>query len=166
MRRLAVYVVLLYLRFFARIALFMHRPKVIGIAGSVGKSSAKYALKAILEKTGRTVSTSGNSETGVPLGILGITLAGYGPIDWLIALLRCPFGVFHLIGASYLIVEMGIDDPRPPKNMEYLLTIVEPDVAVIVTESAAHTMQFEKALSGEEVQGMTAEERRDLLIRR
>ncbi|MEK7584172.1 MAG: Mur ligase family protein [Patescibacteria group bacterium] len=166
MRRLAVHIVLAYLRFFARIALFVHRPKIIGIAGSVGKTSTKYALKAILEKKGKTVITSGNSETGVPLGILGIALGGYSPLHWLIAILRCPFGVFNLIGVSYLIVEMGIDDPCPPKNMEHLLTIVDPDVAVFVTESAAHTMQFEKALTVEEVQGMGPTERRDLLIRR
>ncbi len=165
MRKFAVWFVLYYLRFFARIALFIARPKVIGIAGSVGKTSVKYALAKILGDVGRTLTTSGNSETGVPLGILGIKLAGYRFWNWLSILLQCPFRVWNTLGVNYLIVEMGIDDPDPPKNMAYLLTIVKPDIAVIVTESAAHTEQFEKTLTENEKK-LSAGERRKLLIKR
>ncbi|MBI4090420.1 MAG: hypothetical protein HY422_00145 [Candidatus Komeilibacteria bacterium] len=165
MRQFAIGCVLRYLRFFARSALFIHRPLVFGIAGSVGKTSTKHALYAILKEAGRTVMTKGNSETGVPLGILGIAIEGYRPIDWLMAVLRAPFGIFNLVGVKYLIVEMGIDDPYPPKNMEYLLSIVAPDIGVFVVESAAHTEQFEKTLTAEEKK-LSASERRDLLVRR
>lgn len=165
MRKFAVWFVLYYLRFFARIALFIHRPKVFGIAGSVGKTSTKYALAKILGNVGKTLTTSGNSETGVPLGILGITLKGYSFWNWLSILLQCPLRVWNTVGVNYLVVEMGIDDPDPPKNMAYLLTIVKPDIAVLVTESAAHTEQFEKTLTDNEKK-LSAGDRRELLIQR
>lgn len=165
MRQFAISIVLRYLRFFARLALFIHRPLVFGIAGSVGKTSTKHALYAILKEEGNTIMTKGNSETGVPLGILGIAIEGYRPIDWLMAVIRAPFGIFNCVGVKYLIVEMGIDDPFPPKNMTYLLGIVAPDIGVFVMESAAHTEQFEKTLTDEEKK-LSAPERRDLLVRR
>lgn len=165
MRHVAISIVLAYLRLYAKIALAIHRPLVFGIAGSVGKTSTKHALHAILKDAGRTIMTKGNSETGVPLGILGIAIEGYRPIDWLIAVIRAPFGIFNLISAKYLIVEMGIDDPLPPKNMTYLLSIIAPDIGVFVMESAAHTEQFEKTLSDEEKK-LPSPERRDLLVRR
>ncbi|OGY88997.1 MAG: hypothetical protein A3B30_02810 [Candidatus Komeilibacteria bacterium RIFCSPLOWO2_01_FULL_52_15] len=150
MRQLAIWFVLRYFRFFARIALFVHRPLVLGIAGSVGKTSTKYVLSHILSAAGKTAVTSGNSETGIPLGILGIALHGYSPLQWLLAMALCPFKIFHLRRVKFLVAEMGIDDPYPPKNMTYLLSIVEPDIAVLVTESVAHTMQFDKVLTDAE----------------
>ncbi|MFQ5452483.1 MAG: Mur ligase family protein, partial [Candidatus Paceibacterota bacterium] len=57
-------------------------------------------------------------------------------------LLRAPFGLNFLENIEYLIVEMGIDEPTPPKNMEYLLTIIQPDIAVLLNVSAVHSMQF------------------------
>ena len=38
---------------------------------------------------------------------------------------------------------MGIDSPLPPKNMDYLLTIVKPDIAVVLNVYPVHTMQFD-----------------------
>jgi len=123
---------------------------VIGIAGSVGKSSTKEVLYAILKDHFRTAVTHGNSETGVPLGILGISINDFSLFGWLKVLFKSPFGIFHLRKLPQLIVEMGTDDPFPPKNMDYLLTIVKPDLAIFLNTSAAHTMQFEKALTAEE----------------
>lgn len=152
MKEAAKWIVLLYLRFFAKIALFLHKPTVIGIAGSVGKSSTRNALFAIL-KDHFPSKMIGNSETGIPLGILGITPHGFTPFHWFLMLIATPFGINFLKGTTYLIAEMGIDDPYPPKNMEYLLTIIKPDIAVSLNISATHTMQFEKLLNKKEGHG-------------
>jgi UDP-N-acetylmuramoyl-tripeptide--D-alanyl-D-alanine ligase len=40
------------------------------------------------------------------------------------------------------LVEMGVDEPMPPKNMEYLLTILHPDIGVILNALSVHTQQF------------------------
>ncbi|HXF90717.1 MAG TPA: Mur ligase family protein [Candidatus Nitrosotenuis sp.] len=141
-----MWVVLYYLRFFAKIALIYHRPYIIGVAGSVGKSSTRNALFAAYRDTLKIGVISGNSETGIPLGLLGIELLGYDKKSWLKTLLKCPIKIRNLRKYDYLIVEMGIDDPYPPKNMSYLLTIVKPDLAIDLNATATHTMQFEKLL--------------------
>lgn len=145
-KKILVWTILFYLRFFAKIALSIANPVIIGIAGSIGKSSTRNALHAILKEYKPTKMVWGNSETGIPLGILGIKESGFGKKDWFLMLLKTPFRIFNLKGVELLIVEMGIDDPNPPKNMEYLLTIVKPNIAISLNISATHTMQFEKAI--------------------
>lgn len=144
-RYLALFV-LYYLRFFARRALSKNRPFIIGIAGSVGKSSLRNAIDAILTNNGKTIALSGNSESGIPLSILGLDAHDYSYINWLKNIVRAPFRTSNLLGYKYLIAEMGIDDPNPPKNMDYLLTILKPDIAINLNVSATHTQQFEKAI--------------------
>lgn len=146
-----------YLRFFARKALKKHKPTIIGIAGSVGKSSTAHALFAVL-KNHRPTKLVGNSETGIPLGILGLQPTTYTLFDWLRMLISAPQGVDHLKGTKYLIAEMGIDDPFPPKNMEYLLTILKPDIAIVLNESATHSMQFEKVISDKQKETSSPDE--------
>ena len=147
MRKFLVWFVLYYLRFWAKITLRLHKPYIIGIAGSVGKSSTRNALYAVLKDHFRTKVVSGNSETGVPLGILGLKLPAYKTSDWLKVLWRSPRKINNLKDVQHLIVEMGIDDPHPPKNMEYLLSIVRPDMAIDLNVTATHTMQFEILLT-------------------
>ncbi len=144
MKALLVPFVLRYLRTIARIALSQTRATIIGIAGSVGKTSTREALFAILKDVAPTHMVSGNSETGVPLGLVGLFPHDYSPADWARMMLTAPLRIGFLKRMRYVIVEMGIDDPYPPKNMGYLLTIVKPDIGIITEESAAHTMQFEK----------------------
>lgn len=147
MREFIVWRILYYLRFWARIAIGIHRPYIIGVAGSVGKSSTRNALEAVLKDFFKVKVVSGNSETGIPLGILGITTEGFTYKNWFKMLIKAPFGITNLRKTEYLIVEMGIDDPNPPKNMSYLLTILKPDMSIDLNATATHTMQFEKLLS-------------------
>ncbi len=136
--------VLWYFRTLARLALSQTHATIIGIAGAVGKTSTREALFAILRDIAPTHMVAGNSETGVPLGLVGLFPHDYSPVDWLRMVVAAPLRIGFLRHMRYVIVEMGIDDPYPPKNMDYLLTIVRPHIGVITNESAAHTMQFEK----------------------
>lgn len=151
-----------YLRTIGRLALSRTRATVIGIAGSVGKTSTREALFAILKDIAPTHMVSGNSETGVPLGLVGLFPHDYSPLDWIRMMIVAPFRIHFLKNVRYIIIEMGIDDPYPPKNMEYLLTIVKPDIGIITDESAAHTMQFEKIFGPDVV--ISDAERLELLI--
>lgn len=165
MKRLKSFLVpltLWYLRTIAHLALAQTRATIIGIAGSVGKTSTREALFAILKDIAPTHMVAGNSETGVPLGLVGLFPTDYSPLDWLKMLLSAPFRIGFLKKMRYVIVEMGIDDPYPPKNMEYLLTIVRPAIGIITDESAAHTMQFEKIFGPDVV--VSDAERLKLLI--
>ncbi len=145
-KSLIVPVVLWYLRTIAHIALSQTRGTIIGVAGSVGKTSTREALYAILKDIAPTHMVAGNSETGVPLGLVGLFPKSYTPSEWMSLMVRAKLRFRFLKHMRYIIVEMGIDDPYPPKNMEYLLSIVRPHIGIITEESAAHSMQFEKAL--------------------
>lgn len=145
-RLLVVRMVLLLLRLIAKAALSQSKATIIGIAGSIGKSSTRNAIASVLAADGETITVSGNSETGIPLGLVGLFPTDYSAIDWVRMLVSSLFRLRYLRNAKYIVVEMGIDDPYPPKNMEYLLSILEPDIGIITYESAAHTVQFEKLI--------------------
>ena len=143
MKKLLSWPVLAWLKFWARIALKKNKPDVIGVTGSVGKSSVRNAIYAVLKDYFPTkMVEKGNSETGIPLGILGIKTEGFDFGDWLKAIFKAPFGISFLRGTKYLIVEMAVDEPTPPKNMDYLLTIVKPDLAIFLNVYPVHTQQF------------------------
>lgn len=161
MKATCIWGILLYLRFLSHIALRFHKPIVIGIAGSVGKSSTRNAIYAVLKEYFPTKILYGNSETGIPLGILGIHAENFTKVGWLLMLLKTPFGLRYLRNTTYLVVEMGIDDPYPPRNMGYLLTIIKPTIALNLNISATHTMQFEKLLEGKDI---PKEKQRDFLL--
>ena len=146
LKRGLMWAFLYYLRFWARLALRIGKPRVVGVAGSVGKSSMKEILHAMLIHNTHPTYTYGNSETGVPLGILGIDAGGSGWRDWLRIALLCPISIFTMSQVDVLIVEMGTDEPAPPKNMEYLLTIVKPDISVLLNTFPIHTQQFSVVL--------------------
>lgn len=160
MKKQVINLTLSYLRFLAKRSLKKHRPKIIGVAGSVGKSSTSQAIDAILSNYFNT-EVIGNSETGIPLGILGIDPKGFGKTDWASMLGKAALGNNHLNHIEYLIAEMGIDEPDPPKNMDYLLTILKPDIAISLNASATHSMQFDKTVP----ENITGEERLKEIIK-
>lgn len=88
--------------------------KVIGITGSVGKSTTKEMVAAVLEGTYRTAKTpvNHNNDIGMPMAILAM------PEDTEIA-----------------VLEMGMNHFR---EMAYLASIAAPDYAVIVNIGSMH----------------------------
>lgn len=138
-----MWIVVGYLWLLARLALLICRPKeIVGIAGSVGKSSTRLLLYEVLKDRHKTAMLSGNSETGIALSILGVWPRNYSWADWLRIVVSAPFGIFHLSGKTHVIVEMGTDDIRPPKNMGFLLSIIRPTIALHMNATATHTEQF------------------------
>lgn len=146
MKKYLILFTLAYLRYFAKKAISKNKPVIIGVGGSVGKSSFKNALFGVLKEFEPTLALEGNSETGIPLSILGLHAKDYTSKDWFFNILKAPFQTSRLKGYKYMIAEMGIDDPYPPKNMDYLLAILKPDIAISLNVSATHTMQFEKTI--------------------
>ncbi len=136
------------LRRLARLTIWRYRPGIIGITGSAGKTSAKLAVKAVLEG-GRVVRASPgnlNSELGVILTILGdwserdlalvtrATPAGTKRAAklwfWVrvVALSAWRVAVKAQEYPEILILEYGADRPG---DIKYLLTIARPNVSVI-----------------------------------
>lgn len=137
---------LAYLRFWAKLQLKKNpRAIIIGVTGSAGKTSARLAIVQILKSRGIVKhSVHANSESGIPLNILGLSLRTYTAFDWCRVTLLAPLRYFFWHEPyDYYVVEMGIDSPFSPKNMAYLLTIVQPDIAVVLGASHVHTESFD-----------------------
>ncbi len=154
--------VLFYLRVLAKIQLRKIKPLIIGIGGASGKSSLSRLIYLILSDKFRVLYSEGkNSETGIPLTALGISIKGYSVLNWLKALVLAPLKVlFNWTKFDVFIAEMGIDSPKEPKNMSYLLKIIKPDVAVLTNVSFEHSLYFEK-----EVEGKNLEEKEKEILR-
>lgn len=142
--------VLSYLRFFARLKVQRQHPFIVGVTGSVGKSSFLSLSSAVLGSVySMKTTTKGNSESGLPLEILGLrsSLSDYSFGTWATICFRAPFAAWKKEQWNCLLAEMGIDSPNPPKNMEYLLSIVRPQVGVFLSVAPVHTEQFAQGLS-------------------
>ncbi|MCP5363898.1 MAG: UDP-N-acetylmuramoylalanyl-D-glutamyl-2,6-diaminopimelate--D-alanyl-D-alanine ligase [Hyphomicrobiales bacterium] len=93
--------------------------RVIGVTGSVGKTSVKEALRIVLTAQGETFATTGNlnNHWGLPL-----------------SLARLPRE------SAYAILEMGMNHPG---ELGPLSRLACPHVAVITTVAAVHRGNFE-----------------------
>lgn len=140
---------LYYLRFFARLQLIKIKflnPKLItiGITGSAGKTSTLLATEAALIPNFKVKTNySGNSQSGIPLNILGFKNPDFTFFSWLKIAFLCPLKLLTnwKIYDIYL-VEMGIDSPIAPNNMSYLLSIIKPDIGVFLNVTPVHLENF------------------------
>ena len=138
---------LTYLRLAAKIQLLKNRQAtIIGITGSSGKTSTKLALQAALGgKLNNSVKTlTGNSETGIPLDLLGLKVHDYSLLDWFAITFQIPIKLLtNWSKFEIIIVEMGIDSPYEPKNMSYLLKIIRPQIGILLNISTVHAEAFD-----------------------
>ena len=122
---------------------------LIGITGSAGKTSTLLAAESMIKSTFSVKTNYGaNSESGIPLNILGIKPKDFSPLDWLLISLLAPLKIFinWQVFQVYLI-EMGIDEPTEPKNMSYLLKIVKPTIGVFLNVNPVHSAQFDPIIN-------------------
>ncbi|MEA2056357.1 MAG: Mur ligase family protein [Patescibacteria group bacterium] len=156
---------LTYLRWLAKIQLLKNQSLVIGITGTAGKTSARNAVAAILKNEYQIkVSYKANSETGIPLNLLGLTAHDYSLKDWLRLCLLAPIKLLTNWGKYQIyVVEMAIDSPLPPKNMDYLLKIIQPDIGIFLNAKPMHSLGFDQLLD-DTVQGKDRREQITQLI--
>lgn len=135
---------LLYLRTLAKLQLLKFRPLIIGVGGATGKSSLSNFISIILRDKYKVLESGGkNSQTGIPLRILGIKREEYNFWFWFKALfLALGSVIFSWEKFDIYVAEMGIDGPRQPRNMEYLLKIVRPEVGVLTNVAFEHSQYF------------------------
>lgn len=132
MKTIMKYLITNLLGLMARGIIARYNPTIIMITGSVGKTSTKDAVAAVLESSYfiRKSEKSFNSEYGVPFTILGVTNPWGSPLAWLsifkraVALLLLPN---HY--PTILVLEVGADRPG---DIAHILRIATPH-AVVVT---------------------------------
>lgn len=120
-----------------------YNPKIIGITGSVGKSSAKEAIFAVLKNKFKVRCNikNYNNELGVPLTILGKESGGSSLIKWL-GIIFSGLGLLFKHDKNYpeiLILEMGADKPG---DITYLTNLAHCDVGVLTAIGTAHLEAF------------------------
>jgi len=131
------------LKILAKTVLAKYQPEIIGITGSLGKTSAKDAISAVLSAkfSVRSNIKNYNNEFGLPLTILGIKSPGRSIFGWLGVIIRA-LGIIIFTDKQYpqvLILEMGVDKPF---DMDYLNSIVSPHVAVLTMIGLSHLENF------------------------
>lgn len=127
-----------------------YKPMIVAITGSVGKTSTKDSVAAVLGNKFfvRASQKSFNSEIGIPLTILGRESGWGSPIAWLkifgegLALI-----FFRNHYPTWLVIEVGTDRPGDIKSVTRWL---KPDV-VIVTRFGEVPVHVEFFSSREEL---------------
>lgn len=126
------------LKFLAKIKLKKMHCKVIGVTGSVGKTTCKDAIYDILKSKFNVYKSekSYNSEFGVPLTILHQQSGFSSLLSWIVILVQGFLRTFFVRDKyDYLILEMGVDRKG---DMDFLMKIARPDFAVMTAIKAVH----------------------------
>lgn len=119
MRNLLKRIIYFVLRLQSRAVLWKYKPKIIVITGSVGKTSTKDAVYAVLSKSAhvRKSKKSYNSQIGLPLTVLGLPNAWGNMLLWLKNVLD---GLWLIIFPykypKWLVLEVGVGKPGDMKQ--------------------------------------------------
>jgi UDP-N-acetylmuramoyl-tripeptide--D-alanyl-D-alanine ligase len=120
------------MRWLAELTLVRYEPGVVGITGSVGKTSTKSALNAVLgsDRRVRAAGKSFNNELGLPLTIVGDWQSTEGLFFWP-KVLAAGIGqllVKNSVFPHILVLEYGVDRPG---DMDYLLRVARPQIGIV-----------------------------------
>lgn len=120
-----------------------YKPQIVGITGSVGKTSTKEAVYTVLSSKFRVWKNikNYNNELGVPLSILGVESGYKNPFAWLVVFFRA-FGLLIWKKKDYpkiLVLEMGADKPG---DIKYLTRLAPCHVGVITAIGHVHEEFF------------------------
>lgn len=138
MRKFGLKLLQFYLKITASFFLLRYKPKIIGVTGSVGKSSTKEAIYTVLRERFNVRRSVGsyNNEIGVPLTIMGEESPGSRILGWVIIFFRALKNlIYEKDYPEILILELGVDKPN---DLEYLLSFIKPTIAVITSIGSAH----------------------------
>lgn len=119
------------LLFETKLILAKYEPKIIGVTGSVGKTTTKDAVYDVLKDHVhvRKSQKSYNSEIGLPLTVIGADNAWGNIFLWIFIMFK---GVWLLIKRvdypEWLVLEMGADRPG---DIKALAQLAKPDIAVM-----------------------------------
>ena len=129
------------LRFMAIVVLKRHKPKIVAITGSVGKTSTRAAIFAVLSSKYhvRENQKNYNNEIGIPLTIIGAESGNKNIFKWMWVFLKWIFVVIFPMYPEILVFELGVDRPD---DMKYFMSFIHPTVGVITNVSLSHIEFF------------------------
>lgn len=131
MKKITKLVAASILAFLARAVVRRYVPRIVMVTGSVGKTSTKDAVAAVLDARFfvRKSEKSFNSEFGVPFTILGVGNPWNNPVAWF-SVIKSALALLFLPNhyPNMLILEVGADRPG---DLARILRIATPDVVVV-----------------------------------
>ena len=122
------------LKILAKLTIWRYKPLIIGVTGSVGKTSAKEAIYSVLKdkfRTRRNIKNY-NNEIGVPLTVLGSYISPQtkfsGLLGWIkifsISLIKV---IYQKNYPEVLVLELGVSKPG---DMKYLMSFIPVEIGV------------------------------------
>ena len=131
------------LKFFTKKILAKYKPDIVGITGSVGKTSAKEAVAKVLavKFEVRSSNKNYNNEIGLPLTVIGASKSpGRSVLGWVKVFVKAVgLLIFNTKYPKILVLEMGSDKPG---DIKYLTDMAPGKVGVLTFISHAHTEFF------------------------
>jgi UDP-N-acetylmuramoyl-tripeptide--D-alanyl-D-alanine ligase len=118
------------------------QPRVVVVAGSVGKTATTQAVATVLSERFRVRATHANynTATGVPLSIFGETFP-VSRAGWIALLPRMWWRAQKRQDFDLLVLEIGTDRPDELRKFAYL----RPELGVVTAVSPEH-MEFFKSI--------------------
>ncbi|MBP8689110.1 UDP-N-acetylmuramoyl-tripeptide--D-alanyl-D-alanine ligase, partial [Patescibacteria group bacterium] len=135
-------ILLKILKFFSTRVIKKYKPTVIGITGSIGKTTTKHAINEVLKnryRVGASVN-SFNTEIGLPITILGLNNSK-SIFVWIKNIFKS-IKLLIIKNKNYpeiLILEMGADKIG---DISYLISIVKPNISILTNIAPVHVDQF------------------------
>lgn len=129
----------------SRLVLWKYKPRIIAITGSLGKTSTKDAVFAVLSEISyvRKSEKSYNSEIGLPLTILGCPNGWNNPVLWLKNIWKGFWlFIFPHKYPKWLVLEVGVGKPG---DMKKTASWLKTDAVIItaIGETPAHIEFFD-----------------------
>ncbi len=130
------------LRWFSIKILQKYKPRVIGITGSVGKSTAKEMIFAVLENDFqvRKSDKNYNNEIGIPLAIIGVSGEKKNIWQWLKVIIK---GIFLIILPNQypeiLVLELAADQIG---DIKYFCDFIPIEIGVLTNVGISHLEKF------------------------
>ncbi len=143
MKKVCKKVVQQLLKFLAKRILIKYQPEVIGVTGSVGKTSTKEAIYTVLShkyNVRRNIKNY-NNEIGLPLTIIGASSGGSSVWGWCGAFVKA-LVLLLWKDKSYpeiLVLEMAVDRIG---DMSYLVELAPCKVGVVTNIGPVHLEYF------------------------
>lgn len=131
------------LKLLAGLILKKYKPQIIGITGSVGKTSAKEAILVVLSTKFlvRGNQKNYNNEIGLPLTIINAKAQGKSIIGWFYVFAKALKLILinDNIYPKIIVLEMGVDRPG---DIDYFKSFIPVNIGVITMIGSAHIEFF------------------------
>jgi len=142
MRKISKIILKYYLKLLAKLALLLHKPKIIVITGSANQFFVKESVEKellSLNIDSKANPKNFNTEIGLPLSILDLPSGYNSVLNWIPAIKQAPFAIFKKM-PKFIILSLGISNPG---DMKYLMSIIKPDIAIITEINQRYLEGFE-----------------------